>query len=171
MFTPDTLCRVKLDPMDPLCKAQMMKRLDEVEIHLDWALSVNLNWALILCVNKAEYCGQLVRMRYDGGMLALNMDPSQRLAVPNPKGGYTWVSAGDLRVGYELWFLPTDISKPNPFRPARITSLEYPFYDGTLWSMTTLEEMTFVPLDVLAHRNPKDFKANKNILMSEFARG
>lgn len=149
-FAPHTLIRVKRDVFNPIDTSTVYKRVDEVKIHFDWALTHNLNWRLILCDHWIDFAGILVTLRYAGG-LPITMSLGQRIAVPTPTDGYHWQHAGKLQIGHEVWTLTPEFDLVR----TRIVEMDRAFHQGLLWTLTIEGEHSFVAYDLLCHRNPR----------------
>lgn len=153
---PSTLIRVKRDVFNPIDTATVYKRIDEVRVHFDWALTHNLNWRLVLIDHWIEFAGTVVTLRYDGG-LPITLSLGQRIAVPTPTGGYHWLQAGRLNHGDVLWTVTPEFDLVRK----RIVALDRQSYTGTLWTLTVEQEFSFVAYDLLCHRNPRPVEAGQ----------
>lgn len=142
-----------------------MKRLDEVESHKDWALTHQLNWGLILTDHDALYTGPIVKFKYEGAMLPLWAHPDQRLACPGNYGkGYRWVSLKKLEPGSIIWFVAADTRHPEPLKTVRITDYDVVHVNHEpMMTVTVMEELSFIAHDVICHRNPEGFKADRSL--------
>ncbi len=141
-----------------------MKRLYEVDIHKDWAMTHNLNWGLVVSDHWEFYSGPLVKFTYAGGMLPIICHPLQRFACPTKNGGYRWVPVMFLNPHDEIYFVQSFVEQhTQPIKISRI--MEYDVIDVVsekLYTLTVTDELSFIIHDLIAHRNPHGYKAEKS---------
>ena len=155
------MVRVKADPLNPVNQMQMMKRLDEVKIHYDWLLTHNLNWALALSDHWDFYDGPLVKLKYEGALLPFIGHPDQRIACPRANG-YRWLALKQLERGSEVFFVKANVAQKDAFLKVRITEYDLIWVaKEPLFTITTMGELSFIAHDLICHRNPAGYKADR----------
>ena len=152
------MVRVKADPLDPSNNQPMMKSLNNVAIHLDWALTHNLNWGLILTEHDAVYTGPLMKFKYEGAMLPIICHPDQRFAVPSNKnrGGFRWAGASELAEPTAMvYFVKGAVELEDPILPVPITEFEVIQAEGViLYTLTVANENSFIVHDLICNKSP-----------------
>jgi len=160
-----TLIRVKADPLNPGNQFPAMKRIDQISLHYDWALTHNLNWGLVLTDHTAVYSGPLVKFRYEGAMLPMIVHPEQRISCPKGNG-YRWIAIKALEPRDIIWFVKGNTSLDQPLQRVRITDYDVIFVENIqLYTITTMDELSFIAHDLILHRNPEGYKSNDSVDM------
>jgi len=143
--------------MNPADQLPMMKRLDEVDIFKDFALTHNMNWGLIMTDHFFMAEGWFIKFNYEEGLIThpVICHPEQRIAVPsrtNP-GGFAWAAAKELNPGDPVMYIKALVQQEKFTKVVKVTDYDIVWLNEMVYTLTVANENTFIIHDLLTHRN------------------